>query len=549
MLQINKRFTLAWLLGIPLSYFILGFLGNFYASGFEFIPVSIVVHSIITLVGAYLLTKLQNMYRSTPTDAVIYTILAFALAAFLAILVNMALRFPNVFDRSIYQINSGLLVYFFIGLAAALPAALWVSSFAEKKDFKNSRLFLFIDNHLGGLLLAAFFFAVYLLIASIFNQPLFNYDDLFFDTDAKLWRTRFATESYRDYFERPVHPLVLLVVRPFVWVISLLLKGDTLYSTFVLVALTGALSVFLVWYFVKETTHNSPYAILIGALFGGSTSQLIFGSIIETYVFLGAAALIFIVLLLKDKPMYMLILTGIAAFGITISNFAQPVFAHILVKRNIKQWIIFGAIVSVSVFPLSLLNNYIYPDASPYFWDFNALGWEEKNVFPPNIQRANYLGRIMVMNSFVAPEPLLLKEYPPILKIWMFRASIRKAPMQIAQYYGWYESLVAYLWLGFVALGGVLFLKNLRKQDLRFPSTFIVTVLFYFALHLQYGKDVFLYTANWTYAILLFLALAWQEFSGKRWFQFSLLGFVGLMLINNTRLILFMLTVAFLHTR
>ena len=228
---------------------------------------------------------------------------------------------------------------------------------------------------------------------------------------------------------------------------------------------------------------------------------------------------------------------------------AQPVFAHILVKRNIKQWIIFGAIVSVSVFPLSLLNNYIYPDASPYFWDFNALGWEEKNVFPPNIQRANYLGRIMVMNSFVAPEPLLLKEYPPILKIWMFRASIRKAPMQIAQYYGWYESLVAYIWLGFVALGGVLFLKNLRKQDLRFPSTFIVTVLFYFALHLQYGKDVFLYTANWTYAILLFLALAWQEFSGKRWFQFSLLGFVGLMLINNTRLILFMLTVAFLHTR
>ena len=549
MVQINKRFILAWLLGIPLSYFLLGFLGNFYTSGLEFISVSIVIHSLVTLFGDYLLGRLENTYRSNPTDTAIYTILAITLAAFLAILTNMALRFPNVFDRSIYQIEPGFLVYFFIGLAAALPFALWISGFAEKKEFKNSRLFLFVDDHLGGLLLAAFFFAVYLLIASIFNQPLFNYDDLFFDTDAKLWRTRFATESYRDYFERPVHPLVLLVVRPFVWMISLLLKGNTLYSTFVLVALTGAFSVFLVWYFVKETTHNSLYAILIGALFGGSTSQMIFGSIIETYVFLGAAALIFIILLLKDKPMYMLVLTGIAAFGITISNFAQPVFAHILVKRNIKQWIIFGAIVSVSVFPLSLLNNYIYPDASPYFWDFKALGWEEKNVFSPNLQRANYLGRIMVMNSFVAPEPLLLKEYPPILKIWMFRASIRKAPMQIAQYYGWFESLVAYLWLGFVVLGGVLFLKNLRKQDLRFPSTFIVTVLFYFALHLQYGKDVFLYTANWTYAILLFLALAWQELSGKRWFQFSLLGFVGLMLINNTRLILFMLTVAFLHTR
>lgn len=549
MLQINKRFILAWLLGIPFSYFILGFLGNFYTSGIEFIPVAIVIHSMVTLFGSYLISRMESEYRSKPVDMMIYAVLALALAAFLIGLVNMALKFPNVFDRTIYLIEPTLLVYFFIGLGAAFPAALWISAFAHKKGFKNSKVFLFIDAHLDGLLLAALFFAVYLLIASIFNQLVFNYDDLFFDTDAKLWRTRFATESYRDYFERPVHPLVLMIVRPLVMLVSLFLKGDTLYATFVLVALTGALSVFLVWYFVKNTTGSSLYATLIGALFGGSTSQLIFGSIIETYVFLGAAALIFIVLLLKDKPMYALVITGIVAFGITISNFAQTVFAHILVKRNIKQWIIYGAIVSALVFPLNLLNNYIYPDASPYFWDFNALGWEEKNVFAQNLVRANYLGRVMVMSSFVAPEPLLLKEYPPIMKVWMFRASIRKAPMQIAQYYGWFESSVAYLWLGFVALGGVLFLKNLRKQDLRFPLTFIITILFYFALHMRYGKDVFLYSANWTYAILLFLALAWQEFSKKRWFQLSLLGFVGLMLANNMRLILFMLTAAFLHTR
>lgn len=549
MSQINKRFLFAWLLGIPFSYFILGFLSNFYTTGIEFLFVSIVIHSFVTLFGSYLISRLQSEYRSKRVDMLIYTLLAIAMAAFLIRLVTMALEFPRVFDRTIYLIEPGMLVYFFIGLAAAIPTALWISAIAEKRGFKNSQFFLFMDAHLDGLLLAAICFTVYLFIASIFNQMIFNYDDIFFDTDSKLWRTRFATESYRDYFERPVHPLVLMVVRPFVRLIALFLKGDQLYATFVLVALTGALSVFLVWYFVKNTTGSSLYATLIGALFGGSTSQIVYGSIIDTYVFLGAIALIFIILLLKEKPAYMLIITGIAAFGITISNFAQTVFAHILVKRNIKQWIIYGAIVSTLVFPLSFINNYIYPNVSPYFWDFKAIGWEEKNVFPPNLQRANYLGRVMVMTSFVAPEPLLLKEYPPILKIWMFRASIRKAPMQIGQYYGWFETSVAYLWLGFVALGGILFLKNIFKTDMRFPLTFIVTLLFYFALHLQYGKDVFLYAANWTYAIILFLALAWQEFSRKRWFQFSLLGFVGLMLANNTRLILFMLTVAFLHTR
>ena len=549
MLQINKRFIPAWVLGIPFSYFILGFLGNFYTTGFEILLVAVVVHSVATNFVSYLISKLQGEFRSKRADMMIYALLAIALAAFFVRLVSMALVFPRVFDRNIYLIEPNVLAYFIIGLVAAFPAALWLSGFAHKRDFKNSKFFLFIDSHLDGLLLAALFFAVYLFIGSIFNQPLFNYDDLFFDTDAKLWRTRFATESYRDYFERPVHPLVLMVVRPFVRLIALFLKGNELYATFVLVALTGALSVFLVWYFVKTMTGSSLYATLIGALFGGSTSQIIYGSIIETYVFLGALALIFIILLLKDKPTYMLVIAGIAAFGVTVSNFAQTVFAHILVKRDIKKWIIYGAIVSTLVFPLSLINNYIYPNVSPYFWDFNALGWEEKNVFPPNLERANYLGRIMVSASFVAPEPLLLKEYPPIMKVWMFRAPLHKAPMLIAQYYGWFETSVAYLWLGFVALGGVLFLKNIRKLDMRFPLTFIITLLFYFALHLRYGKDVFLYAANWTYAITLLLALSWQEFARKRWFQYSLLGFIMLMLANNTRLILFMLTAAFLHVR
>ena len=549
MLQINKRFIPAWVLGIPFSYFILGFLGNFYTTGVEILLVAVVVHSVTTNFVSYLISKLQSEFHSKRADMMIYALLAITLAAFFVRLVSMALVFPRVFDRNIYLIEPNVLVYFIIGLIAAFPTALWLSGYAHKKDFKSSKFFLFIDSHLDGLLLAALFFAVYLFIGSIFNQPLFNYDDLFFDTDAKLWRTRFATESYRDYFERPVHPLVLMVVRPFVRLIALFLKGNELYATIVLVALTGALSVFLVWYFVKTMTGSSLYATLIGALFGGSTSQIIYGSIIETYVFLGALALIFIILLLKDKPAYMLVIAGIAAFGVTVSNFAQTVFAHILVKRDIKKWIIYGAIVSTLVFPLSLINNYIYPNVSPYFWDFNALGWEEKNVFPPNLERANYLGRVMISASFVAPEPLLLKVYPPIMKVWMFRAPIHKAPMLIAQYYGWFETSVAYLWLGFVALGGVLFLKNIRKLDMRFPLTFIITLLFYFALHLRYGKDVFLYAANWTYAITLLLALSWQEFARKKWFQYSLLGFIMLMLANNSRLILFMLTAAFLHTR
>ena len=47
-----------------------------------------------------------------------------------------------------------------------------------------------------GLLVAGFFFIVYLIIASIFNQPVFDVDDIFFDSDGLLWRMRFVTDTY-----------------------------------------------------------------------------------------------------------------------------------------------------------------------------------------------------------------------------------------------------------------------------------------------------------------------------------------------------------------
>ncbi|MFM8424216.1 MAG: hypothetical protein ACKOBL_03490, partial [Chloroflexota bacterium] len=52
-------------------------------------------------------------------------------------------------------------------------------------------------------------------------------------------------------------------------------------------------------------------------------------------------------------------------------------------------------------------------------------------------------------------------------------------------------------------------------------------------LHLRYGKELFLYTPNWTYALILFLGLAWQRFHDKKWFQMVLLLFVSLLIWNN----------------
>lgn len=450
----------------------------------------------------------------------------------------MARQFPSLFEAETINLVIGQWVAFVIVL---LILFIWVKS----KNFEIK----FIKENWNGILLASIFFSIYFLFASIFNQPTFDVDDIFFDSDAFLWRRRFATELVRDYYFRPVHPFVLIIIRPLVSIFSIFFAGKTLYGTFALNAFAGAVCVFLVWYFVKHFVNNHLYTLLIATLFGSSAAQLVFSSLIETYIFLAATALIFLVLVLKDKPLFALVVTGLVAFGITISNFGQTVIAHFFIKRNIKQIIIYGLIVTAFIAPLTLLHNFVHPESQPYFWDLTSYQGEGHNQFPPTVQRANFLGRVMVLNSIVAPEPLILQEEIPFLKVWMFRASIKKDPMRLANYETPLQNITSYAWLGLILLGTILFLKNIRNQDNRYQITFVIILLFNFALHMRYGKDVFLYSVNWTYALILFLALAWKEFADKRWFQITLLTFMVLLCLNNSQLILTMLSTSALHIK
>lgn len=536
---LNKNLILAWILNLPCSYISIGFLNNFYTTAIEIIVLTIIFHSITTLFAYYLLKKIIAYFQSKLVDASIAAILFLALFIFLIILVNMAMQFPSIVDITLYQIKTNQ-IYFFIPLLLTFP--LVISLLPTARKLKQIRFYQWINENLGGLLVSILLFCVYLFFAVIFNQPAYDADDIFFDADGNLYRTRFGTENYTDYYFRPFHPFVLIIIRPMVWAISIFLKGNMLFAAYITNALAGALCVFLVWYFVKHITKNSLYALLISTLFGASATQLAFGSILETYIFLSAVALIFLVLLIKDKPLPALVITGLAAFGITVTNLAQTLIAHFLIKRDIKQIIKYGLIIAALIVPLSLLNNFIYPNAQPYFWEFSTLEGESKNSFPANFQRANLLTRVMFFHSIVSPTPLRIDDGFPFVKTWMFRAAIDGDPMLLATYDTWFNTAVVYFWVGLVAFGGFLFLKNFFKQDNRFFLTFILILLFNFVLHLQYGMDVFLYSANWTYAIILFLALAWKEFANKKWFLIVLLIFIVLLLINNSQMIYTMLS-------
>jgi hypothetical protein len=537
----NKKNIISWLVTAALIYPLIGFLNNFYKSGIEIGLVTFSLHTLATCFLYYLLGKIKADFKSQPFQASIVCIIFISLFIFLLALVNQASEFPNIVDISLYQIESNLFLYFLIPLILSFPVTFWLLNWLRRKNIQQTRFYQFLNENINGLFISILLFCVYVFFCIIFNQPQYDADDIFFDADGNLYRTRFGTENYADYYYRPFHPYVLIIIRPIVFTISLFLKGNMLFAAYITNALAGALCVFLVWYFVKHLTKNSLYALLIATIFGTSSTQIAFGSIIETYIFLSAVALIFLILLIQDKPLAALVITGLVAFGITVSNIAQTVIAHFFIKRDIKQLIKYGLIILSLIVPLSLLNNFIYPNSQPYFWEFASLYGEEKNSFPANIQRANLLGRVMVLHSIVSPNPIIIDDGFPFVKTWMFRAAIDGDPMLLATYNTTFNTFLAYFWTGLMTFGGLLFLKNFFKQDNRFFLTFILILLFNFIFHLVYGMDVFLYSANWTYALILFFALAWKEFADKHWFQILLLIFIILLLINNSQLLYTML--------
>jgi len=440
------------------------------------------------------------------------------------------LLLPEYFllNKSLVPIVGAFSVFFIPWLAWGISR---FGSLGYRERFKNTRLYTFIDENVVGIMLALAFFAVYLVIATTLNHPQLDVDDIFFDADAMNWRLRLTTDIWHDYYGRSVHPFVLLLLKPPVDIVAMFLKGNKLFSAYIVVALAGAVCVFLAWKFIKQVTGNIVYAALMASILGFSASHLVFGSLIETYIFLAASLLLFFLFLLEEKPMSALILASLPVIGITYTNFAQNSLALFTMKPNLKVMFRYIAVVLVLLVQLSLVNNLIFPDAQPFFFVPSALSAEERNFFPLNSLRGQALERAFLFSNVVAPSPILYTGDIPFTQFRFFKPEIQA----LSVYDTPLQTFTSWFWLGLILLGTVTFSMKFRTYKTnRLSLALLGAMIFNFILHLRYGKELFLYSANWTYALILLLALALQGLSKHRWLQITLLVFVYSLMINNS---------------
>lgn len=434
-----------------------------------------------------------------------------------------------------------------------LPGLAWLYYFPRQavwwNDLRNTRLAAFVWKYRIELITAGFFFLIYFALSNVFDIQLFHRDDMFFDADAAAWQTRLATSMWADPYQRSLHPLALMVLRPAVMALGYFLMGNNVLAVSILTALAGAVCVFLISYLVRTKTQNPLYGLLAAAIFGLSTTQLMFGALVETYIFSALLLIIFILTIQNEKtPLAYLITLSIMTMGITLTNLFQNLAAVFVFRPNLKLLFRYTALVLSSVIVLSLINNVIYPNAGPLFFIPSTMDTEKTNFHSVSVPRIRVAVRELFFYSEVAPTPIIISGLTRYPRFWFHAQTIVKRNIFKEALSG-FESPIgkagSYIWGGLILISMIYFLRELiRKGDSsRLLLTLALILLFNLSLHTIYGYELFLYSPHVFYALALFIFLSLAELTRHRWYLPALCAFLGIVMVNN---FLFLYTV--IHT-
>ncbi len=467
----------------------------------------------------------------------------FLLSLFFALILAFGFNwfFFNLFERPV--IDQAFLMFF---LSAALTYIFFsiskdgLPAFGKDEENSSSPSFPFHE-YLPGILLALTFFLIYLYFGLQFNRLSVAQVDNLFEADVGSWMRRISGPNEKDFVMRGPHPFAYFIFRPFGWLLNLLTKDPAL-SAILLNTFVGGLCVFLAWLLIKRHFKNNIYALLIAGLLGLSTSHFFFGSVVETYIFSALSLILFFLLLEADRQsLISLILAGALTFGITITNFVQNAIGFIVDRPRWKEMFRFFAwTISLSIV-LSILHAAVYPSSKLFF--LLSSSKNEEQFFNGILQmpawkatgRIIFLVRTVFLYTVIAPNVFVLREdvgsYIPEFRFF----KIVPGTFSYSGYGNLGAALVL-IWGILLFTAGFMFLWNLiRNRKTGTALAFGLCVLFNLVLHIDYGQELFLYSPDWAFALIFFVAFGLAPFRENRFFQAGMLIFLIILAGNQLR--------------
>jgi len=104
--------------------------------------------------------------------------------------------------------------------------------------------------------------------------------------------------------------------------------------------------------------------------------------------------------------------------------------------------------------------------------------------------------------------------------------------------YSGLADVTAKVWMLVLVAAFILFVLGwFGKQKPALALGLLVCIGFNFAMHVAYGDDPMLYSPDWVYALLLFVAFSFGRFADRKWLQALFSVFLVLVMIVNLNLI------------
>jgi len=542
--RLNRKVVTSLLLAVIPAGIHLSFLNLAYPQSWQIMVLTVIA---MLFYGAifhrgqnFIFQSVQKRFTENPVILLVAGVLAlFPIGAFV-----VAWMFPALFRPADFLlpaehfplIAAGLILT--VWLAGSFHAWMEKSGVYEKLKQWGAREFF--DKNLPGIYASIAFLIGYFVIARGFNPPIdyFSLDNSFFAADSLRWLRRFGTpESYG--FGRAVHPLALLLLRIPAAILAFLHNGDWYMAALLLIALAGAGCVFLMWRFVLTATDNPGYALTFAGMLGISASHLIFATVTESYIFSAFGLLwLFTLLQSNERPVWKMIPAGVVTLGITVSNFAQSLIAFFIIRRNWREWLTFTIITVAVGVALTLFTNLMHPRWNTFFFSPSDLLFETKHT--GHVQRVNMmrrttlLGKNLFLYNMAAPMPMHKGEEKEGRAPFPRLNFLYTHPTVVEYQQHRYGPPALLLWsVLLLSALAALIIQNRRSPHLRFQITALALFGFNFILHLDYGFEPFLYTPNWTYLLVIFVALSLAGLARRRFAQLIFAACLFALTVNN----------------
>jgi hypothetical protein len=370
------------------------------------------------------------------------------------------------------------------------------------------------------------FFVLYLSIGLLFYHQaprVLRHIDQLFDADIPS-RVIDLTHAQGGHERTEFHPLFVLLLNPVGHSLREVLRwldvggaGAGSLAAIFMCAVAGGATAAVFFGLLRRLGLAAPMSTAWTLMYGLSASQLLFASLPESFVFSAASLVVLFWCAARPEPPRGLLAASIASFGMVVTNVVAitAVRARWLDPRRpaaaLRALTVHLVLVVAITGALSLVQLFFYPGAET-FLAARRMGHTDQSSFvalpttADKLARAGELTAHFLLFDLAAPRLVVTETGGPrtVVDFEQPSASALRAPLGM---------LHAALWVGLLIAAAVL---GLRSRLYREPLALalLAWIAFNVALHSVFGVSLFLYSAQWTFAVVALAAWAIERMPG-----------------------------------